>query len=139
MPVTSSSWANHVILQAVRVPRYFRCDVAHKQIFVKAKMKVIQVAMTDALWLYLRNLFRGLFFTMGYNSTTSCSTPAMFQALGTMSIMLASFKKVSTYSSQVKSSHAKPRSRVESSRIQSSQVNSSQVKSAPTPIYARPM
>ena len=107
------------------------------------------MAMTDALWLYLRNLFRGFFFTMCYNSTTSCSTPAMFQELGTMSIMLASFKNAcfpifrptaSVHifkSSEVKSCQAKKSSRVKSNPVKSSQVNSSQVKSAPGPTPIR--
>ena len=67
--------------------------------------------------------------------------PSCWQASKMHAFRFFGQQQVSTYSSQVKSSDAKPRSRVESSRIQSSQVkssqvNSSQVKSAagPTPI-----
>ena len=56
--------------------------------------------------------------------------PSCWQASKMHAFRFFGQQQVSTYSSQVKSSDAKPRIRVESSRIQSSQVKSSQLKSS---------
>ena len=153
MPVTSSSWANHVILQAVRTPRNFRCDVAaHKQIFVKANIKVNTSGDDRCIVVVLAQFVSRTFlhdvlqlYNVVLNTRNVPRTwkrcPSCWQASKMHAFRFFGQQQVSTYSSQVKSSDAKPRSRVESSRIQSSQVkssqvNSSQVKSAagPTPI-----